>query len=93
MRRGTCRAAQRRDGPHHVGVQRAPLEGLLRAHRIADDQPDSVDAQVLGDQAVLADHIVVQGDIGECGAIERRREYCSATMTRPLPNIFGTTMK
>src|SRR5208283_2507510 len=28
-----CRAAQRRNSPHHVGVQSAPLVGLLCAHR------------------------------------------------------------
>src|SRR5271165_1369770 len=43
VRGGACRAAQRGNRSHHVGVQSAPLVGLLCAHRIADDQQNSFD--------------------------------------------------
>src|SRR5262245_41804026 len=73
VRRGLRAAADRGDGRDHVGKQRRPMERLLRAHREAGDEPDPLDAEALGQQPMLRDDVVVDGDMRERRAIDRRR--------------------
>ena len=73
MRRRLRRAADRRDGAHHVGKEHPPLERLLRAHRESGDELDALNAQVLGQQTMLRDDVVVDRDVRKGRAIDRRR--------------------
>ena len=60
MARALGRAAERRDALDHVGIERAPLEGLQRAHRPAGDERQLLHAELLGHQPVLHPHIVAR---------------------------------
>jgi hypothetical protein len=54
------------------GIQGRPLKRLLGAHREAENQLDPPDAQMFRHETMLTHDIVVHGDIGKDGAVERR---------------------
>jgi hypothetical protein len=49
------------------------VKRLLRAHREPRDQPDAAHAEPLGEQPMLADHVVVHRDVWKRRTIQRRR--------------------
>src|SRR5205814_8800420 len=73
VRRSLGRTADRGDAFDAVGEQRAPMEGLLRAHREAVDELDLLDAEYLGEQALLHPDIVGHREMRVAAAVERRR--------------------
>ena len=71
VRRGARRAADRRDRADHVRKQRAPLKGLLRAHREAGDERKPADAKMLRHEPMLREDIVVDRDARKGRAVDR----------------------
>ena len=73
VRRSLGRAADRRDALDPIGEQRAPVKGLLRPHRKTVDELDPLDAEHLGQQALLHPHIVGHREMRVAPAVEGRR--------------------
>ena len=62
VRRRLRRAAERRDPFDHLGIQAAPLIGLLRTHRPPDDERYFSESEQLGGQAVLCGDVIEDRD-------------------------------
>ena len=65
MRRGAGRAAIDHDAFDRLAEQRAPVIGLLRAHRPAIDQLQAIDGEQLQEHLPLQHDVVVGRDLGE----------------------------
>jgi len=68
-----CRATEGQDSLDHLGVARAPLEGLLGAHRVPDDQGHLFDDETLRYELVLSGDVVEDGDPRETRFVVGRR--------------------
>lgn len=88
MRAGLRGTAERKDALDHLGIAGAPLVGQSGTHLPTKNQFQRLDTEVLGDQAVLAEDIVVHRDVWEsrlvarCGRIAGRRRKSVAEHVR-----------
>jgi len=71
MLRGARRGAGDAQPVHVVGKQRAPVIGLLPAHRPAIDHGQPLDAEDLIQEAALQHDVVADGDLREPALVQR----------------------
>ena len=75
-----------------AGWRTAQLVGLLGSHREADRQCDAVDAERLGEEAVLRGHVVADRDLGEIGPPSGGGAF-EGEVEKPLPSWPGQITK
>src|SRR5262249_13436202 len=73
VRRGPGGGAEGRDSLDEIRVADSPLERLLRAHGVADDQGQAPDPEPLGEESMLRGDVVTDGDRRKPRPVEWRR--------------------